>query len=447
MSQYAQFKVSMITSYTSKTGKCRSIIHRLRGYKNVRFWDRLDFGERAGFVAAVAVITATQIVLTLSLISQENSNDNERAAYARVILNSVASRTSGLIAAGDLLTVSSELNRLVASDLVAAATVSDVDGEPLVSVGTPDASAQYKGQLKIGPDLAGTLSITLHAQPTDEALRWTITGLSLVIAAFIFAATTSLYRAHTNRLWSLVARLSQQTTIERNGDPLEALDTALSALPLDLIDTTLAGEIDDTAMRSMAVVTLSLDHLTRYIDTLDEVSLVSYVATHEALMKAVSQMLGGNIQTNRPQSLSMSFEGQWRGMSSPLRATVSAALLQHLLPIAERSRRLKFSAGIGVSHSELSHGELESAYAGLYIQTAFDEAHALAQRAGNAIKLASSLSDFSDIATLFDTIDTADGDCQLGSPTEAFLPELEKQSRLLQRRLFPDVGDQADLPF
>ena len=413
----------------------------------MRFWDRLDFGQRAGFVAAVAVIIAAQITLSLSLISQETIDDDERAAYAKVILSSVASRTSGLIAAGDLLTVASELNRLVANDLVAAATVSDVEGEPLVSVGTPAGDAHYQGPLTIGPDLAGTLTITLNARPADGALRWTITGLSLVIAAFVFGITTSLYAAHTNKLWALLAKVSQQSKTSRVGDPLEELDTALSALPLDLIDTSAPEELDESAMRSMAVVTLSLDHLARYIETLDEVSLLGYVATYEALLTAVSQMLGGTTQTNRSQSLSMSFEGQWRGMSPPLRATVAAALIQHLLPVAERSRRLKFTAGIGVSHSDLSHGEQASAYAGLYIQAALDEAHTLAQRAGTAIKLANSLSEFSEITELFDTIDTADGDCQLGSPTTVFLPELEKQSRLLQRRLFPDVGDQADLPF
>ena len=120
----------------------------------MRFWGRLDFGQRAGVVAAIAVLIAAQITLTLSLISQENSDDNERAAYARVILSSAASRTSGLIAAGDLLTVSSELNRLIANDLVAAASVADVECEPLVTVGTPLSDVQYQGPLKIGPDLA-----------------------------------------------------------------------------------------------------------------------------------------------------------------------------------------------------------------------------------------------------------------------------------------------------
>ena len=48
---------------------------------------------------------------------------------------------------------------------------------------------------------------------------------------------------------------------------------------------------------------------------------------------------------------------------------------------------------------------------------------------------------------MFDVIETADGDTQLGAPTAELLPELDKQSKLLQRRLFPDVGEQSDLPF
>jgi hypothetical protein len=44
-------------------------------------------------------------------------------------------------------------------------------------------------------------------------------------------------------------------------------------------------------------------------------------------------------------------------------------------------------------------------------------------------------------------VETADGDTQLGAATPALMPELDKQSKLLQRRLFPDVGEQPDLPF
>jgi hypothetical protein len=51
------------------------------------------------------------------------------------------------------------------------------------------------------------------------------------------------------------------------------------------------------------------------------------------------------------------------------------------------------------------------------------------------------------LESLFDIVETADGDTQLGAPSPELIPELDKQSKLLQRRLFPDVGEQSDLPF
>ena len=83
----------------------------------------------------------------------------------------------------------------------------------------------------------------------------------------------------------------------------------------------------------------------------------------------------------------------------------------------------------------------------LYTEAVNDETLNLAQRAGSSVKLASSIHESTDISRIFDIIDTADGDTQLGAPTAELLPELGRQSKFLQRRLFPDVGEQSDLPF
>ena len=88
-----------------------------------------------------------------------------------------------------------------------------------------------------------------------------------------------------------------------------------------------------------------------------------------------------------------------------------------------------------------------SVYATLYNQTVIDETLNIAQRAGSSVKLAPSILKSDQVESLFDVIETADGDTQLGAPTAELLPELDKQSKLLQRRLFPDVGEQSDLPF
>ena len=71
----------------------------------------------------------------------------------------------------------------------------------------------------------------------------------------------------------------------------------------------------------------------------------------------------------------------------------------------------------------------------------------MAQRAGSSVKLAPSILESDQVEALFGVIETADGDSQLGAPNPELLPELDKQSKLLQRRLFPDVGEQSDLPF
>ena len=95
----------------------------------------------------------------------------------------------------------------------------------------------------------------------------------------------------------------------------------------------------------------------------------------------------------------------------------------------------------------MGHGDRGSAYATLYNQTVIDETLSLAQRAGSSVKLAPSILQGDQVEALFDVIETADGDTQLGAPTPELLPELDKQSKLLRRRLFPDVGEQSDLPF
>jgi hypothetical protein len=95
----------------------------------------------------------------------------------------------------------------------------------------------------------------------------------------------------------------------------------------------------------------------------------------------------------------------------------------------------------------MGRGERGSAYATLYNQTVIDETLTMAQRAGSSVKLAPSILGSEQLEGLFDIVETADGDTQLGAPSPELIPELDKQSKLLQRRLFPDVGEQSDLPF
>ena len=264
---------------------------------------------------------------------------------------------------------------------------------------------------------------------------------------FSYAGAVSLARFQSRRLKDVLERIAHSGQVDDRLDILTQIETAIDDLPLDLITPSSSEDVDETSLDSMAVTTISLDHLSRYIDTVDEITLANYVGTYETLGKAVAQLLDGDLQTVRPESLTLFFEGTKRGMTPDARGVIASTLLQHLMAVAERSQRRKFICGIGVGRSAMGRGERGSAYATLYNQTVIDETLTIAQRAGSSVKLAPSILENDQVAGLFDVIETADGDTQLGAPTPALLPELDKQSKLLQRRLFPDVGEQSDLPF
>lgn len=412
------------------------------------FWERLDLGQKTGLLAAAAVFIAAQITLALTLTSTAYLEKESRELHAEALLNAVASRTAGLIASGDMLTATSELNKLLASEIVAGAAITDVDEEILVVVGSLENERElYHAPLRIGPDIAGRLTLQLEVITATSSLRWTVSALSLILAIFIYAGAISLARSQTARLKAVLRRIAHPAQVAEDLDTMAQLEKALDDLPLDLMTQADTHSIDETSLESMAVTTISLDHLGRYIDTVDEITLVNYVGTYENIAKAVAQLLNGDVQALRPQSLTLFFEGTKRGMTPDARAVIAGILLQHLLSVAERSQRRKFVCGIGVGRSDLGRGEQGSAYATLYNQTVIDETLSVAQRAGSSVKLAPSILESDQLDALFDVVETADGDTQLGAPTQELLPELDKQSRLLQRRLFPDVGEQSDLPF
>jgi len=414
----------------------------------VVFWERLDIGQKTGLLAAAAVLAAAQITLALTLASKAHFEEETRALHAEALLNAVVSRTSGLVASDDMFTATSELNKLLSSDIVGGAAISDVDGEFLVVVGSlAKAERLYHAPLRIGPDIAGRLTVKLERVSSNSSLKWTVSALSLVLAMFSYAGAVSISRSQSHRLRAVLGRIAHSGQVDDRIDALAQIESAINDLPLDIITPTNAEIFDETSLNSMAVTTMSLDHLGKYIDAVDEITLAKYVGTYETLAKAVAQLLDGDLQTVRPASLTLFFEGTKRGMTPDARAVIASTLLQHLLAVAERSQRRKFICGIGIGRSAMGRGEQGSAYATLYNQTVIDETLTMAQRAGSSVKLASSILESDQVESLFDVIETADGDTQLGAPTPELLPELEKQSKLLQRRLFPDVGEQSDLPF
>ena len=200
------------------------------------FWERLDLGQKTGLLAAAAVFIAAQITLTLTLASKAHLEAETRALHAEALLNAVASRTAGLVASDDMLTATSELNKLLSSDVVSGAAISGVDGEFLLVVGSLANTEQlYSAPLRIGPDIAGRLTVQLERVTSNSSLQWSVSALSLVLAMFSYAGAVSISRSQSRRLKAILGRIAHSGQVDDRLDALAQIETAIDDLPLDLI--------------------------------------------------------------------------------------------------------------------------------------------------------------------------------------------------------------------
>ena len=200
------------------------------------FWERLDIGQKTGLLAAAAVFIAALITLTLTLASKAHLEAETRALHAEALLNAVASRTAGLVASDDMLTATSELNKLLSSDVVSGAAISDVDGEFLLVVGSVTNPEQlYHTPLRIGPDIAGQLTVQLERVTSNSSLQWTVSALSLVLAMFSYAGAVSISRSQWHRLRAILGRIAHSGQVDDRLDVLAQIAVSYTHLTLPTI--------------------------------------------------------------------------------------------------------------------------------------------------------------------------------------------------------------------
>ena len=131
----------------------------------------------------------------------------------------MASRTAGLVASDDMLTATSELNKLLSSDVVSGAAISDVDGEFLLVVGSvTNTEHLYHTPLRIGPDIAGQLTVQLERVTSTSSLQWTVSALSLVLAMFSYAGAVSISRSQSHRLRAILGRIAHSGQVDDRQD-------------------------------------------------------------------------------------------------------------------------------------------------------------------------------------------------------------------------------------
>ena len=107
-----------------------------------------------------------------------------------------------------MLTATSELNKLLSSDVVSGAAISDVDGEFLWSWDPSQHRAAVPRPLRIGTDIAGQLTVQLERVTSNSSLQWTVSALSLVLAMFSYAGAVSISRSQSRRLRAILGRIA-----------------------------------------------------------------------------------------------------------------------------------------------------------------------------------------------------------------------------------------------
>ena len=145
--------------------------------------------------------------------------------------------------------------------------------------------------------------------------------------------------------------------------------------------------------------------------------------------------------------MTLLFESADTAPSAFTRACDSAVLIQQLLLVAEQSQRLKLSGGLAIGVNEMGYGDEHASYLRLYAQALLDELYELAVDAGDSILLTPVAADEPDLVDSFPSAAINEAKRELGAPSAEHAVTIQTQLKMLQRALFPDVGEQSALPF
>ena len=301
----------------------------------------------------------------------------------------------------------------------------------------------------IGEDFAGSVKLQLATSTIDQQkqnLRLSIVGFGLLAASITYLLMTQLSANWVSRIRNMSRRLNPDAD-SGTGSELAELEEVVSTLPIELLAAPSPMEFADDAIQPMAAVTLALRHLPRYADTLDPPRLTAYIGVIERVVRAVAKLNSGTVHVTRAHSMTLLFESSDIAPSAFARACDSAVLIQQLLLVAEQSQRLKLSGGLAIGVNEMGYGDEHASYLRLYAQALLDELYELAADAGDSILLTPVAADEPDLVDSFPSAAINEAKRELGAPSAEHAARIQTQLKMLQRALFPDVGEQSALPF
>ena len=391
--------------------------------------------QRIALVTGALCLGVGLSLVGISHLSSRYILEQQRDEFAESLLTQLTREVAPAIAQNDLIRLEANLRVLRERHGLQMIAVTDLEERPLGQAGEPltSDSVSYSGSLTIDDHIAGELTITYADDPAlVEQQRMTLGLLFLAILSSLFAGALAGRWGQTaaTRLAALRERLAPGAPEE--ADELAALEKAVESLPLDLLLPVDSPGEESVDFEEAGLLFIRLESLTRYVETLDEHSLVKYTQSLRELIDKVAGLYGGQLSVSREFGALLFFSGAHAAGNPGFRSVSSAWLLQRLAGAASAAGSLNYQLGVACGTGEAGRpqgapGAAANLYTDLYNQHIIDDLAILAETPGDGVYLNATLAEDQEVRNR----------CKLAQADRGWLVEgfEEPYSDLLERQL------------
>lgn len=399
-------------------------------------FQRLPISQQLALVAAGCCLIATLALVALAARSSQYTQDNLQNAYGHAVAEQLARRLSSELAAGDLLGVTAELQKLVEQGSIAGARAIDIEGNSLAEAGNiKRLPLPFTAPILIAGDMAGRAEVATDTREQDEARLLFLIGLSalaVLLSIVVYGITRPLGQRLARNIDAISAELADVTGAASDAtNELDKLRERVAALPLNLLRPGTAGGQRDEHYDDTAVLYLHFNSLPGYIDTLDEQRLQRYIQQVHRLIFGAAGFYGGRLQVVRQLGLAIFFSGEHKVGSPILRAASCGWLIQQACPDVEEYLHLSIKLGMAIGLSELGLGDSDDIYPGLYTQAPLDELQGLASDHEDGIAVTAAAATDIDLTTRVEIETAPQGHLMMGGLADGHRDLLERQLHIL----------------
>ena len=410
--------------------------------RNLRdFIKRLPLDQQLALTAGFCCLLATLVLGVIAARSNQYIHSNLQDEYGRSVAEQLAGRISTELAAGDRLSVVSELARLVEQPSVVSARVLGIEDTELALAGewvTGDRS--FKAPIYIAGDAAGTVEVVISTDLQD------VTQLQFLLVMSVFAILISVViylitRVMVQRLAGSLRTFSVElasvvgSTDNTSANEVQALRERIAALPLDLLRLREVSESGVNHYVESAILFIHFRSLLSYFDTIDERRLQRYIAMIHRMVFGAAGFYDGELEVVRQFGAVIWFHGKHNVGSPVLRAASCAWLIDQTAFELEKELRLSVRLGMAVGANDIGRGDAEDIYPGLRAQAVIDDLQQLAMQQVGGVALSPFVINDVDL-TACTQIETVDGKFhQLGPIADSQRGLLRCQLQILLRAL------------